>query len=98
MIRIQKGFDQIVHLLKLARSSVALQNRLKSFLQEHSYFTKPSFLCEQMNKLYDFFIENFCFRKYVLFQKVVNLIVNCTVAALAAAAARGTATVKVLWR
>ena len=56
MIRIQKGFDQIVHLLKLARSSVALQNRLKSFLQEHSYYTKPSFICEQINKLSDFFI------------------------------------------
>ena len=89
IMRIQKGFDQIVHLLKLGRSSVALQNRLKSFWQEHSYFTKLSFLCDissKMKKLHDFFILNFCcFRKWVLFQKVVNPIVNCTVAALAAA-------------
>ena len=69
MMQIQKGFDQIVHLLKLGRSSVALQNRLNSFLQEHSYFTKPSFLCEQMNKLCDFLYTTFALENEYSFRK-----------------------------
>ena len=70
MMQIQKDFDQIMHLLKLARSSVALQNRLKSFLQEHSHYKKSSFLYKEMKKLCNFLHKTFALENEYSFKRV----------------------------